>query len=667
MDRQTTLNQFFTARKNDILMQPSKKRKLDFTTIIEPNIRNHRTFLKNKPQLEVLDLFKDSSKSVQKIEDTILIDNRYSPKIKIDVSLKRKSTTEGLEILNQELISKSISNNNDSLPNCNKNEVKCFQSKDFTSLATNFTRRRLKTVSAINEQAKMTLFSKRSKLLKAGLTKPCGEIYNKKQVSNSQKIDSTTIPLLNKKEELKLEQHKNIAQLLQSNFNVEKVADISKQCNLTQYSGIIEVDSAIAPLNKKAESKSGLRNKYAHLLQNNMCIDEKAMTDKKMDTNLYVNDAEEKLNQPAYLKYKHLLQKSVSESLNLPNKYKVILEIIRCVDSILYLLNQRKEVCTFDRLKKSVQSMNGREFSLKHLASIKTVYPTGYVFRQEILQKFSPVDYHLTIEANFKDVTSSNIITPSVLITRRLKVENILVNITKMHHQKFLQQLNINVDNNDVQRWHPNFKLDSVPDIELSLLPSAPVLKCYSSAADILLQNKKDLSCKVEKALKNVARKSLSKEEENDVENLFVANTQTKSSIKSLKGVSNELLERIKLKEQKKIEQALTCDPVVIKRMALMEKLPEMARILKTFFTAEKKAAITLEDCLLKLCESYATAIPPSECEDLVRSLAELVPSWVTIVSVRKCPYIKLARDVDLNYVMNVLLTAKKNQDFKTV
>ncbi|XP_012559350.1 DNA replication factor Cdt1 isoform X2 [Hydra vulgaris] len=666
MEGQTTLNQYFTARKNDISMQPSKRRKLDLTTIIEPNNRNRRTCFKNKAQLEVLDLFKDSSKSVQKIEEAKSIDDRYSPKIQVEVSLKRKSTAENLEILNQELISKSISNNNDNLPSCNKNEVKC-QSKDLNILRTNFTRRKLKTVSAINEQAKMTLFSRGSKLVNAGLVKSCGKPYNDKKVSNSQKIDLTTIPLLNEKEELKSQQNQNFSQLSQKNFNVEKVADISKQCNLTQFSGIIETDSAITPINKKVEPKSGLRNKYAHLLQIDMCIDEKAMADKKMDTNLCVNDAEEKPNQPAYLKYKHLLHKSVSESLNLPNKYKVILEMIRCVDSILYLLNQRKEVCTFDRLKQSVQSMNGRDFNLKHLASIKTVYPTGYVFRQEILQKISPVDYHLTIEANFKDVTSSNIITPSVLITRRLKVENILVNITKMHHQKFLQQLNINVDNNDVQRWHPDFKLNSVPDIELSLLPSAPVLKCYSSAADILLQNKKDLSCKVEKALESVVRKSLSKEEKNDVENLSVANTQTKSSIKSLKGVSNELLERIKLKEQKKIEQALTCDPAVIKRMALMEKLPEMARILKTFFTAEKKAAITLEDCLLKLCESYATAIPPSECEDLLRLLAELVPSWVTIVSVRKCPYIKLARDVDLNNVMNVLLTAKKNQDFKTV
>ena len=109
-----------------------------------------------------------------------------------------------------------------------------------------------------------------------------------------------------------------------------------------------------------------------------------------------------------------------------------------------------------------------------------------------------------------------------------------------------------------------------------------------------------------------MVRNSQQSVEEENHEKPALISGQNKSRA-NLKGVSNELLERIRMKEQKKIELALTCDPAAYKRAALMEKLPEMARILKAFFTAEKKAAITLEDCLLKLSESYTTSIPTSK------------------------------------------------------
>ena len=82
-----------------------------------------------------------------------------------------------------------------------------------------------------------------------------------------------------------------------------------------------------------------------------------------------------------------------------------------------------------------------RDFDMKHLAMMKTVYPNGFIFRQEkglhTAEGSKSVDHQLTVEANFKDVmlVSAKKIPSNVLISRRLKFENALLDITKEHHQ----------------------------------------------------------------------------------------------------------------------------------------------------------------------------------------------------------------------------------------
>ena len=47
-----------------------------------------------------------------------------------------------------------------------------------------------------------------------------------------------------------------------------------------------------------------------------------------------------------------------STTLPLPYKYKVLAEMFRCTDTILNLLGQRKEKCTFTKLRDAVQQMS---------------------------------------------------------------------------------------------------------------------------------------------------------------------------------------------------------------------------------------------------------------------------------------------------------------------
>ena len=109
---------------------------------------------------------------------------------------------------------------------------------------------------------------------------------------------------------------------------------------------------------------------------------------------------------------------------------------------------------------------------------MKTVYPTAFTFRQE---KDIPgcydsrSMYQLTVQCNTTD--SEEFLNPTDLIKRRKCFHQNLVSIVKDHHREFLSKLNppINIPGEKVLRWHPEFKLDCLSDVQESVLPRPPI------------------------------------------------------------------------------------------------------------------------------------------------------------------------------------------------
>ncbi|KAK3729908.1 hypothetical protein QZH41_006235 [Actinostola sp. cb2023] len=174
---------------------------------------------------------------------------------------------------------------------------------------------------------------------------------------------------------------------------------------------------------------------------------------------------------------------------------------------------------------------------------------------------------------------------------RRKSFQDKLLVITKKHHQVFLKTLEVplSIDDEKIIRWHPQFKLDDVPDIEQSVLPEAPEIKIYTTAQDVLDRGLGLMAPKVEKALKNVALKSKEKpkldityDSQPKGENNQVKNKNSKNS-GVLKGISQDLLNKIRQKEAKKLEEKMMRDPILDKKMIMQERLPELCRILKTY------------------------------------------------------------------------------------
>lgn len=316
--------------------------------------------------------------------------------------------------------------------------------------------------------------------------------------------------------------------------------------------------------------------------------------------------------------------------------------------------------------------MSRKRFEKKHLAQMKTVYPRGLEFHQDKCPGRSS-SFELIIEfGKTEEALSKLTLTATELLARRDAFQKNLLQMTKRHHQDFLSNLNpsLSVDDDKIVRWHPKFRLDEVPDAKEGMLPEPPVVKTYSSANDVLEKACDMLAPRVEKALKAVALKERGEEltstnkgnnfpEKKEVTK-STENMQNKNILKNkaaLKGISEDLLKKIRQKEAKKMEESMMQDPLVDKKLAMKERLPELCRILKAYFSAERKAAIPLEDATVKLSDSYKTSLSSAQVEEHIRFMSQLVPEWVSVLTVRKCAYIKINKTANVNNVINKLLT----------
>ncbi|XP_071957990.1 DNA replication factor Cdt1-like [Antedon mediterranea] len=386
--------------------------------------------------------------------------------------------------------------------------------------------------------------------------------------------------------------------------------------------------------------------------------------------------AAETKTMPAFEKYHSLATTPPPATLALPYRYKLLQEMFRSMDTIVSMLHNRSEQCTFKKLKEAVQEMCRKTFQLQHIGKIKKVYSSAYNFsqRKNSLQQQRDKnkgdgDYQLHVDPNVTLQESGGTVTKSgqprfiasALIERRNVFHNNLVNIVKEHHRAFLSKLPqpITVPDKQLKRWHPKFPLDQVPDIEPEDLPQPPNVLKYHSAKDVLDKAKDMMSPRVARALHLVAENS--DKIKNDINKQKGSDKPSTSKSTDVKGVSKSLLDRIRAKEAKKIEQLLLRDPKEDKRLSMLERLPEMCAIIRNFFLSEKKAALLVDSAISTLRESSRSSLSQVDAEEHINLLMEVLPEWIKVVNLRNEKYLKIDKKKELKQV-NAKLTQLINE-----
>ncbi|KAG7211391.1 hypothetical protein KM043_010679 [Ampulex compressa] len=403
---------------------------------------------------------------------------------------------------------------------------------------------------------------------------------------------------------------------------------------------------------------------------------------------------------PAYQRYLSLAE-SGTPGLPLPYSYRFLAEAFRCVDTVSAMLYNRKEIITFKKLKPAVQELLRKNFTLEHLAQIKSIYPDAYIYNQEKHRTFGSSSkqdkYELVVTPvvegksgrNTPDAddvlktASQTSMGPGVLLERRRKFYNVLLERVKNEHEKFLLGLEnpMIIPKEKIMRWHPEFDVETCKVIEQSELPQVPNIEKAKSARDVLDKAKSLFNCgtRMEKALQRLAEAKMtsrsepveisttnteSQTDENGMRKVDItvvdtppATPTTHSGYLSVafKGIPKALLEKVRAKQAAKALEAMTRTPHADKEAALYSRLPELAKIIRNIFVAEKKGVLAMEFVIGKLDNSFRTKLTTHELEEHIRLLCKLLPTWASIHNVRKVDYLKLVKDVDMAKVIKRL------------
>lgn len=378
---------------------------------------------------------------------------------------------------------------------------------------------------------------------------------------------------------------------------------------------------------------------------------------------------------PAYQRYQHLVEVG-KPTLQLPYKYRFVLEVFRAVDTICATLHNRNEQITFKKLRPAVQRMIRKNFNESHLAQIKELFPEAYNFHLEKLRNFGSETkfetWQLVIipnvpkkttlknngtEENLVRLAEESAMSPATLFDRYKKMEVKLIGMVKDEHEKFLAQQNppIVVDRNKLTRWHPEFELDNCPEVKRANLPRPPQLEKVSSAKDVLGAARNLFHCAtpMEKALERLEEKKKS----NEMTGVTPIPDEPKpaSTDNLLKGVPAALLAKIRQKQAAKALDAMTRRPSQDQEAANYSQLPELVRHLRNVFVTERKGVLPLETVIVKLGNSCKGGLTDKEIEEHLKLIEKEVSFLLSFQVVRQQKYIKFAKNENIGEVIQKL------------
>ena len=410
----------------------------------------------------------------------------------------------------------------------------------------------------------------------------------------------------------------------------------------------------------------------------------KLLTPKRLFSPTKANSLETSpVKAPAYQRFQSLAEAG-TPTLQLPFKYRYLLEIFKAVDTVCAMFFNRKEKITFKKMKPAVQRILRKNFYESHLAQLNKLMPGAYKYAQEKTRNFGSTSkqdyYQLVITPSLGDLHSVKELTlsPQILIERTKTLTKLLTDLVFDEHAKFLQTLDVpmNVTRGALKRWHPEFDLEGVPDVEQLDLPQSPNVEKFSSAKDILSTARNLFNCStpMERALERFEEKKKEeklKQSQNEqqqkaqVEATPVEGSVDESKMKPapqadttssmLKGVPKSLLDKIRAKQAAKALSTMTRRPSQEREAIKYARLPEIARHARNVHVTEKKGVLPLDLVVKKIENSYKGTVTMKETEELLRLIATLLPSFISFHEVRNAMYVKLARDSDLTMVVEKL------------
>ncbi|TNN12231.1 DNA replication factor Cdt1 [Schistosoma japonicum] len=372
---------------------------------------------------------------------------------------------------------------------------------------------------------------------------------------------------------------------------------------------------------------------------------------------------------------------SVPVDLVLPHNLRVLLELFRSCDTVVSMLHNRKELCSFDKLQPAVQEIVRRNFEETHVGQFLTIYPMVYFLRYEKqLDKFthrSNGNYVLVLSPNLRtDGTQIGHDSPSKgflpftgtrLIQRRNRFHSLLLNLVLKSHREFLiSELGIDPsklpEDSSLRRWHPKFPLESAVT---SILPS-PLPVRPSEFEQKITSAKDAVKAFQARALFREAETchqiSLSKQQLSPIpspkkpaasplkasniigstvcaDNVMGMQTNSEESTSkriitstpnTLKGVSLALLNKVRAREnERRLLTELTYGKVSETRRAIYCRLPLIVTQVWSILRSSNARPVPLSTVAVRVADAHPSGISADAISEHLDVLVELAPCWI--------------------------------------
>lgn len=203
--------------------------------------------------------------------------------------------------------------------------------------------------------------------------------------------------------------------------------------------------------------------------------------------------SDKEISSPAYKRFNYLSSRTAdnvdvesSDQLPLPMHFRKYLELFKRMDYFSWVYYKRQEVCTFDKLKRSIEQSTHRSFDMNLLLKVLSVGGKDRWFR--LSYELVSSSRKLVISPNYSnhdiDIKMNSF---SHLLDREKEFHLALLTVVKNEHKNFLEEMKIDLAaDKHIFRWHPMFKLDKVVDIkpDKSLLPSSLVVTGANKTSD---------------------------------------------------------------------------------------------------------------------------------------------------------------------------------------
>uniref|UniRef100_A0A5S6Q9B9 CDT1 domain-containing protein n=1 Tax=Trichuris muris TaxID=70415 RepID=A0A5S6Q9B9_TRIMR len=373
----------------------------------------------------------------------------------------------------------------------------------------------------------------------------------------------------------------------------------------------------------------------------------------------------------------------------LPHHYLDLLSKFRIMDLYSAMVALRNQKPRFNRMQEFVERILEKKLELKHVGQIMAVYPQSYRFeidktdmsntepyddfavslfivpnltddlvevkepecnckctyhREEKKPSSGPVKIFMPLSP-FK--RSPELKSPGKVVQicsyplnpfrQRMRAEMFRQNLqrrVRLEHRKFLLNLDPSVKLSDfdevkLKRWHPQFSLEEVPEIESVELPpveSDEDLLWGSEAIERILDAPKELPDKVVSAVEKVVKRGDGKAKEQSSGSFQLRNRNMKEEIKKLPLM---VLQKIKQKADARNKRMFASD----EQIALEKqktRLFDVANLLKYIYGGEGKTCLRKSFVMHEVQTCYPK-LSYTEVEQLILLLCSTVPEWIGI------------------------------------